>query len=96
LDPTFGDGGKVLTSFRGMDAWIGDVAIQSDGKIVAVGSVAVGDGTYDFAVCRYLPDGSLDASFGDAARLRYSKSSRSSRRMRRRRPRRTMPRMTCR
>ena len=63
LDSTFGDGGKVLTTFEpnsieGANA----VVIQPDGKIVAAGSTRTGP-TREFAVARYLPNGSLDASF---------------------------------
>ena len=61
LDSTFGDGGKVLTTFEpnsidGASA----VLIQPDGKIVAAGSTRP---RREFAVARYLPNGSLDASF---------------------------------
>ena len=57
LDRTFGDGGKVLTTFEpnsidGASA----VLIQSDGKIVAAGSTRSG-ATREFAVARYLPNG---------------------------------------
>jgi uncharacterized delta-60 repeat protein len=63
LDTTFGDGGKVLTTFEpdsidGANA----VVIQPDGKIVAAGSTRRGP-TREFAVARYLPNGSLDVSF---------------------------------
>lgn len=63
LDSTFGDGGKVLTTFEpnsidGANA----VVIQPDGRIVAAGSTRTGP-TREFAVARYLPNGSLDASF---------------------------------
>ena len=63
LDASFGDGGKVLTTFEpnsldGANA----VVIQPDGKIVAAGSTRSG-ATRAFAVARYLPNGSLDASF---------------------------------
>jgi uncharacterized delta-60 repeat protein len=59
LDSTFGTGGKVLTSFGGSLSAASDVAIQPDGKIVAVG-IANGD----FGIARYNSDGSLDAGFG--------------------------------
>jgi uncharacterized delta-60 repeat protein len=60
LDSTFGNGGKVKSSFTsGWDSANG-VAIQSDGKILAAGQV---DGV-TFAVARYLPGGTLDAGFG--------------------------------
>ncbi len=67
LDPTFGDGGLVTTSF-GPLASLDEghvVAIQSDGKIVVAGRSASGTGTgYDFALARYNSDGSLDTTFG--------------------------------
>ncbi|MGH8565356.1 MAG: hypothetical protein ACREXW_15210 [Gammaproteobacteria bacterium] len=66
LDPSFDGDGKVSTDFpfRGRDIARG-VAIQaSDGKIVAGGGADDPAGADVFAVARYLPDGSLDASFG--------------------------------
>jgi len=65
LDTTFGTGGKVNTLLSGSQAAY-DVAIQQNGKIVIAG-VTDGNSTFqDFAVLRYLPDGSLDSSFGTA------------------------------
>jgi uncharacterized delta-60 repeat protein len=63
LDRTFGDGGRVLTTFapNSLDS-ANAVVIQSDGKIVAAGTSRSGP-TSEFAVARYLPDGSLDPSF---------------------------------
>jgi uncharacterized delta-60 repeat protein len=44
------------------------MAIQADGKIVAVGDIARADFTgRNFALARMLPDGQLDPSFGDAS-----------------------------
>jgi uncharacterized delta-60 repeat protein len=41
------------------------MAIQPDGKIVVVGEGSSGSfASWDFAVVRYNPDGSLDSSFG--------------------------------
>jgi uncharacterized delta-60 repeat protein len=59
LDPTFGSGGTVLTSFGPPLSAAADVAVQPDGKIIAVGVAGS-----DFAVARYNADGTLDASFG--------------------------------
>lgn len=59
LDLTFGGGtGAVITDF-GYDDQSFDVALQPDGKIVAVG---IGGGSFE--VARFNPDGSLDPSFG--------------------------------
>lgn len=66
LDPTFGVGGRVLTSFAiGVNEPVRDVAVQTDGKIVAAGDIS----TTRFAVARYLPDGSLDPSFGTGGKV---------------------------
>ncbi len=65
LDPDFGYGGVVITSFPGDLARARALCIQPTGEIVAAGVVRTGvDATYDFAAVRYLPDGSLDESFG--------------------------------
>jgi uncharacterized delta-60 repeat protein len=67
LDPSFGTGGKVTTDFPGGLAngsadQLNALAVQPDGKLVAVGSADTGENA--FAVARYNPDGSLDQSFG--------------------------------
>jgi uncharacterized delta-60 repeat protein len=66
LDLTFGTGGKIKTDFSGGSEYASAVAIQPDGKIVAVGETyGYATGSYDdFALARYNVDGSLDASFG--------------------------------
>ena len=58
LDPTFSGDGKQTTDF-GAQYGAKAVAIQPDGKIVAVGRASGGG----FAIARYKPDGSLDPSF---------------------------------
>jgi uncharacterized delta-60 repeat protein len=64
LDPTFGARGRVRTDFGQIDG-IEDLAVQSDGKIVAVGSTQHPTTFADqFALARYSKDGSLDATFG--------------------------------
>src|SRR5436305_222441 len=62
LDPSFGTGGKVITSF-GTDAYAMHVAIQSDGKAVAAGYNS-NNGHKNWAIGRYNTDGTLDTSFG--------------------------------
>ncbi len=68
LDTTFSGDGKQMNDFGGIDRANG-VAIQTGGKIVVVGE----GGPYpnaDFALARYNPDGSLDASFsGDGKQM---------------------------
>jgi len=70
LDPSFGTGGKVLTDFDGFNDDAMAVLLQPDGKIVAAGSAKNPASFYDFALARYLPDGTLDASFGSAGKVR--------------------------
>src|SRR5262252_1675434 len=66
LDTSFGVVGKVVTDVSqagSSDEHANDAAIQPDGKIIAVGDgVNSTNGTSDFAIIRYNPDGSLDPS----------------------------------
>jgi uncharacterized delta-60 repeat protein len=68
LDTRFGKKGIVITDFGIADA-VAAIAIQPDGKIVAAGS-ASGGSNDDFAVARYLPNGSLDKTFGSRGKVR--------------------------
>lgn len=68
LDPTFGNGGKVITDFGG-DEDVSTTLIQPDGKIVAIGSAVSGNG---FTVARYNTDGTLDLTFGSAGKVATS------------------------
>jgi uncharacterized delta-60 repeat protein len=63
IDASFGDGGSVTTSFSAGDDKAWSLGIQPDGKIVVAGTRR-DDGNGDFALARYLADGSLDLSFG--------------------------------
>jgi uncharacterized delta-60 repeat protein len=62
LNPNFGIGGVVLQSTPLVTT--NAIAVQSDGKTVAVGQVNAGNGTHDFGVTRFNADGSLDTTFG--------------------------------
>jgi uncharacterized delta-60 repeat protein len=63
-DNSFSGDGKVTTDFNLLADTANAVAIQSDGKIVVVGSAALTNpGFADFALARYNPDGTLDSSF---------------------------------
>lgn len=71
LDLTFNSTGKVTTSFgSGYDGGK-SIAIQSDGKIVVAGVYPHGTDD-DFAVARYLTDGTLDAGFGTSGKVTTS------------------------
>jgi uncharacterized delta-60 repeat protein len=72
LDPSFGVGGRVATDFAASDDQAMALAIQPDGRIVVVGEANSGtaaDPNWDFAVARYLPDGTLDESFDGDGRV---------------------------
>ena len=69
LDATFGTGGKVITTFSSGSGYATDVAIQSDGKIVAVGASGNGSSLNNFTVVRYNTDGSLDSTFGSGGKV---------------------------
>jgi uncharacterized delta-60 repeat protein len=62
LDNTFDSDGVVTTNFDGYDDFSYACALQSDGKIVVVGSGSDGVVT-GFALSRYNTDGSLDTDF---------------------------------
>jgi len=62
-DPSWGAGGVATTPLSKF-AYAKDVAVQPDGKVVAVGE-APGPENEDFAIVRYLVNGALDPSFGE-------------------------------
>jgi uncharacterized delta-60 repeat protein len=65
LDASFGSGGSVIYAVKpGAENILNDVAVQSDGKIVAVGRVSGNTDFYDSVVTRFNADGSIDTSFG--------------------------------
>lgn len=67
LDASFGTGGQVTVDFNGLLAAARDVVLQPDGKLLVAGFTETGEGgtdTYDMAVARFHPDGSLDDTFG--------------------------------
>lgn len=64
LDPTFGAGGLVTTAIDNRSSSAADLAIQPDGKIVAVGFTTDGNAKRNFGLARYQSNGALDAGFG--------------------------------
>ena len=67
LDATFGLGGKVTTGFGTSGSEAHAMTLQSDGRIVLAGDAGISNApdTFDFALARYMPDGGVDASFGN-------------------------------
>jgi uncharacterized delta-60 repeat protein len=59
-DPTFGQGGKVITNYDARFAT--EMALAPDGSILVLGPA--GDLANDLAILRFRPDGSLDTAFG--------------------------------
>jgi uncharacterized delta-60 repeat protein len=68
LDTTFGSGGRVLTSFA-PEEQVNGAALQSDGKLVVVGTINLPSTGDDFLVARYDADGSLDSTFGNGGEV---------------------------
>ena len=73
LDATFGSGGKLITEFgtaqQGFSfAYAYSLAVQADGKIVAVGNGYINPG-YDILMARYNTNGTLDATFGTGGKV---------------------------
>jgi uncharacterized delta-60 repeat protein len=68
LDQSFGNNGLVRTDFGAYEAAY-DVALQPDGKIVVAGQQEPNGNESDFLIARYMPDGTLDTSFGDAGKV---------------------------
>ena len=68
-DLTFGTGGLVTTDFGPLVGntpapdYAHDLAVDTDGSIVVVGTTEFGGGS-DFAIARYDSDGDLDPGFG--------------------------------
>ena len=67
LDLSFGNGGKVATSFFNNSSFnevVRALVIQPDGKILAAGAAFE-----DFGLARFNSDGSLDTSFGNGGKV---------------------------
>jgi uncharacterized delta-60 repeat protein len=77
LDTSFGTGGRVLTDFMPgsflEQTTVTGLAIQPDGKFVVAATLTGYDANYNYvsqiALARYLPNGSLDTSFGNGGEV---------------------------
>jgi uncharacterized delta-60 repeat protein len=70
-DSSFGANGIVRYSVGQHVCWFNDVAIQSDGKLIAVGAI---DGTTNASraiIIRFLDDGTVDPTFGDGGSVLF-------------------------
>ncbi len=76
-DEGFGDKGTILKTLD-RDIEINGIVIQPDGKIIIGGVYSIFSGP-QFLLIRYLPDGTLDPSFGEGgiAKISYPQSTRS-------------------
>lgn len=75
LDPTFGTNGSVRTFISGgksnnKDERAFSMVLQSDGKIIAVGSSLNTSGNIAFALAGFNIDGNLDNTFGTGGTVR--------------------------
>jgi uncharacterized delta-60 repeat protein len=69
LNPNFGTGGLVTTSFGAIENAVA-VATQPDGKIVVAGTdTALDFSSTQIAIARYNSDGSLDNTFGTGGKV---------------------------
>jgi uncharacterized delta-60 repeat protein len=75
LDPSFGYGGKTLTHFPGVyntGSRATSAVLQTDGKLLVAGTYKNEGTPREFAMARYLSNGSLDPTFGSQGRLTTS------------------------
>lgn len=63
LDDSFGTSGEVKHLVGTDNCQLNALSLLDDGRIVAAGSSFATATQYDFAVCRYMADGSFDTSF---------------------------------
>lgn len=68
LDVSFGSNGYVITQMEDTNgtnvaSYVEDIALQNDGKVVAVGFAVCGETANDIVIARYNSDGTLDNTF---------------------------------
>jgi len=80
VDQSFGNGGKVVLAATANDDLLFDVVVQSDLKIVVVGSISPTDGSTntDFLIARLNENGSLDTGFANGGIFTGNQGSKDS------------------
>ena len=68
IDSDFGSGGITFADFAGRDDVANGLGIDSQGRILQVGTTSTTDSFNNFAVARYTANGVLDSGFGVAGR----------------------------
>jgi uncharacterized delta-60 repeat protein len=68
-DPSFGVGGKAIAAIGSREDVARAIAVQPDGRIVVAGLSYQRRADYDFALLRFMPDGTPDARFGEQGRV---------------------------
>lgn len=66
LDQNFGNNGKIITDYINASTTANAIVIQTDGKIVVVGTKTYIDRKTDFILFRFHQDGTLDEEFGNS------------------------------
>ncbi|HTN45361.1 MAG TPA: T9SS type A sorting domain-containing protein [Flavipsychrobacter sp.] len=70
LDNSFGTGGKIMVPNSGIDNRLNGVALQSDGKILAVGTALTAPfSPWSTLLVRYNANGTIDNGFGTNGRV---------------------------
>ena len=72
LDATFGAGGKALRTPSGRSYSLGGPTLEADGDIVLGGESSVGPNDTAATVVRFLPNGTVDRSFGASGVVLYN------------------------
>lgn len=75
IDSTFGQDGIVKTVIGNTHTSLGDLVVQSDGKIIAVGGNGEATVDVNYALARYNANGTLDNTFGVNGIVTISPSS---------------------
>ena len=79
-DTAFGSSGAAVTDFNGLFDRASAVLVEPDGKIIVAGNATSGTmsrGDLDFAVARYLPNGTLDPAFGTSGKATLNVAGKS-------------------